>query len=264
MNRANRVLSIAVGLALSGAVAAQSAGTAGAGEATRGTASPSVNAPTGAPATPPATIGATHALRAVEDMVMDPASGRVLHALVSIGGVMGVGDKKYAVPTKDLSVFSKSADDSVPAKVTLGTPPDSLTPAKKLDKDSPYVMASKLIGTGIGNSEGKDVGEIEDVIVNLPSGEVLYAMVEFKEIVAPDHRLFAFKMSDFQRDKDGRKLVLDVTKETVNQVPSIDKTRIDKVDLSETSWAQANPAGSTTTEGTSAGAAANGAVPKGN
>jgi sporulation protein YlmC with PRC-barrel domain len=303
-----------VGLSLTGAVAAQSSGT-GPGT-TRGTASPSVTSPTGAPTSPSAAQAATHELKVVrlsklddvnvydssqkkigevDDMVLDPASGRVLHALVSIGGVLGVGDKKYEVPTKDLKAFSKSADDSVPAKVTLATPPDKLTEAKKLDKDSPNVLASKLIGTDVDDSQGKDIGEIKDVIVDLQSGEVQFAMVEFEESVAPDDKLFAFKMSEFQKGKDDKKLVLNVTKDSVNKVPSIEKGRIDKIDLSESSWAQApgqaagaasasggsttagsTPAagqsGSTATQGTSpggastgaAGGASSGAAPKSN
>ena len=280
MNSAHQMLSIAIGLALSGTVAAQAGGDSGGGGTSRGTASPSVTSPTGATASPPAATMATHQLKVtrlskldgvdifesnarrvgeIEELVVEPASGRVLHALVSIGGVMGVGDKKYAVPIKDLNAFSRSADDSVPAKVTLATPPDSLTPAKKLDKDSPYVLASKLIGTEIDDSQGKGVGEIEDVIVNLQSGEVQFAMVEFEKEVAPPDQLYAFKLTDFQRNKDGRKLVLDVTMDSVNRVPSIAKDRIDKIDLSESGWTQApgkpaaaaqSPGGSTATGST--------------
>lgn len=284
MNSTKRIISVAVGLALSGAAAAQSAGSPGA-ETPRGTASPSVTSPTGAPAVTSPAAAATHQLKTarlskldgvniydsntkkigeVQDVIVDPASGKVQHVLVSIGGVMGIGDKQYAVPTKEIGVFSKSADDSVPAKVTLSAAPDSLTPAKKLDKDSPYVMASKLIGTDVDDNNGKNVGEIEDVVVDLESGQVQYALMEFDKSWSPEDKLFAFKMSDFQKGKDDKKLVLNVTKESLNEAPSIDKSRLDKTDLSDAGWVQKlGQAGAGAGGATAAGAPTPGASPGG-
>jgi sporulation protein YlmC with PRC-barrel domain len=34
----------------------------------------------------------------IKELVLDPASGQVVYAVVSFGGVMGVGDKLFAVP----------------------------------------------------------------------------------------------------------------------------------------------------------------------
>jgi len=194
----------------------------------------------------------------VQDLVLDPASGRVLHALVSIGGVMGVGGKHYAVPTKQLRVFSRSAEDGVPMKVELGVAPDSLTPAKSLDKDSPYVMGTKLVGTDVNDSGGKNAGEIEDLIVDLQAGEARVALVEFDKDWSLGDKLVAVPMSEFKRDKDGKDLALNVTKESVGQKPGIEKSRIDKVDLSTQPWMQAatGAGGTGSTGATTAGSAA--------
>lgn len=260
LSSTRKILAVAVGLALSGAVAAQTAGSPAPGGTAPGAKSP---ASTPAAATPAKSSAAeaTHELKAVrlsklagvniydneskkigevKDVVLDPSSGQVQHAVVSIGGVMGVGDKEHAVPLKDLKVYSKSADDSVPAKVTLASGPDSLPPAKKQEKDSPHVLGSKLIGTDVNDAEGKDAGEIEDLVVDLQSGQVQYALMEFDKAWSLNDKLVAFKMSEFQRDKDGKSkdLVLNVTKESVAQKPSLDKSRLDKTDLSDASWLQ--------------------------
>jgi sporulation protein YlmC with PRC-barrel domain len=38
----------------------------------------------------------------VKELVLDPQSGQVVYAVVSFGGVMGVGDKLFAVPWRVL------------------------------------------------------------------------------------------------------------------------------------------------------------------
>jgi sporulation protein YlmC with PRC-barrel domain len=258
MNGKNPILALAVAVALplAGPAAAQTDADRG-----RGAASPAVSTPPGgaAASTAPA-AAATHELKAVrlstlegvnlydgndkkigevKDLVLDPASGRVLHALISIGGVMGIGEKEYEVPTRQLQAFSRSAEEGVPTKVQLNAAPESLAPAKKLDKDSPYVLGTKLIGADVDDSDGKDAGEIKDVVVDLPSGEARFALIGFEDGWQADDKLVAFPMSSLKRGADGKDLALEVTRETVGQAPSVEKSRIDKVDLSTQPWMQA-------------------------
>lgn len=282
-----KILAVAVGLALCGAVAAQTAGSPAPGGTAPGARSPAGAPAAATPARSPA-AEATHELKAVrlskldgvniydseskkigevKDVVLDSTSGQVQHAVVSIGGVMGVGDKEHAVPLKDLKVYSRAADDSVPAKVTLASGPDNLPAAKKLEKDSPHVLGSKLIGTDVSDAEGKDAGEIEDLVVDLQSGQVQYALMEFDKAWSMDDKLVAFKMSEFQRDKDGKDLVLKVTKESVAQKPSLEKSRLDKTDLSDASWLQkvgsdtAGAQGGSTTAGSTGAGSSGGSTP---
>jgi sporulation protein YlmC with PRC-barrel domain len=43
----------------------------------------------------------------IEDLVMDPVSGRIRYAVLSFGGFLGLGDKLFAVPWKDLKPVLK-------------------------------------------------------------------------------------------------------------------------------------------------------------
>jgi sporulation protein YlmC with PRC-barrel domain len=271
-----RILALAVAIALSWTAPAVAQSGA---EGPRGTASPAVSTPPGgAAATTAPAAAATHELKAVrlsklegvnlhdrddekigkvKDLVLDPSSGRILHALVSIGGVMGVGEKEYSVPTGQLRAFSRSADEGVPTKVRLDAAPDSLTPAKKLDKDSPYVMGTKLIGTDVDDSAGEDAGEIEDVIVDLPSGEARFALIEFEDGWPVEDKLVAFPLSSLKPAAKGKDLTLDVSRETVGQAPSISKSRIDRTDLGAQPWMQASTPGGGAQSEKGAGAPAN-------
>jgi len=60
----------------------------------------------------------------INDLVFDPESGRISYAVVSIGGVLGVGDKLIAVPVtslrpqpgqKHLVLNMDKASDCIPA-----------------------------------------------------------------------------------------------------------------------------------------------------
>jgi sporulation protein YlmC with PRC-barrel domain len=250
MNGKHRILATMIAIAFASLALAQ-------GNMAGGTAAPARNGPAGA--APGA--AATHVLKAVrlsklegvnihdgdgkrigevEDVVVDAASGRILHALVSIGGVMGVGDKHYVVPLKQLQVYSRSAEDNTPLKIQLGTPVDSLEAAKPLDKDSPYVLGTKLLGTDVDDSGGRDAGEIEDLIIDLQAGEAKVALIEFEKEWPLGDKLVVVALPELQRGK-GKDLLLDVSKDTVAQKPAIEKSRLDKVDLSAQPWMQAQP-----------------------
>ncbi len=64
----------------------------------------------------------------IEDMAIDMKSGRILYGVLSYGGVMGIGDKLFAVPWQSL----KLADDY--KTITLNVTKDQLKNAKGFDK----------------------------------------------------------------------------------------------------------------------------------
>ena len=43
----------------------------------------------------------------IEDVVIDPASGHIRYAVLSYGGFLGIADKLFAVPWKDLTLVPK-------------------------------------------------------------------------------------------------------------------------------------------------------------
>jgi hypothetical protein len=65
------------------------------------------------------------------------ASGRIAYAVLSFGGVLGLGDKLFAVP------WSALALDTVNKRFTLGVPKDTLKDAPGFDKGHWPAMADK-------------------------------------------------------------------------------------------------------------------------
>ncbi|MGE0798241.1 MAG: PRC-barrel domain-containing protein [Lautropia sp.] len=168
----------------------------------------------------------------IDDVTVDAKTGAIQQVIVETGGVAGVGAKKHVVPLSDLQLFSKAADDSIPVKATSRQPLAGLPAPQKLERDSPYVSAGRFIGTDVLDAEGKQIGEIEDVIVDLQSGQARVALMEFDKSWSPIDKLYAFQMSEFQPSKERNKLMLSVRKEALEGLPSISKSELDKADLS--------------------------------
>lgn len=167
----------------------------------------------------------------IDDVMVDAKSGAVHHVILETGGVAGVGSKKHTSALGDLKLFSKSADDSAPAKATLAKGLDGLPAAQKMTKDSPYVEEDDYLDRDVVDASGKKIGEIEDLVIDLSTGQALYALVEFDKSWSPKDKLFAFKPADLMPGK-GKSVQVNATRETLDQLPSLDKSALDKSDLS--------------------------------
>jgi sporulation protein YlmC with PRC-barrel domain len=74
----------------------------------------------------------------VEDLVVDPSSGKIRYAVLSFGGILGMGEKYFAVPWNDLKVFNKGATSAGTQKevyATIDVSKESLKNAPGFDKN---------------------------------------------------------------------------------------------------------------------------------
>ena len=66
----------------------------------------------------------------VEDLMIDTATGQVNYAVLSFGGILGIGDTLFAVPLQAMKV---DTDDE---ELILDVPKDRLANAPGFDKDN--------------------------------------------------------------------------------------------------------------------------------
>jgi sporulation protein YlmC with PRC-barrel domain len=97
-----------------------------------------------------------------------------------------------------------------------------------LDKDRlrprGMVRASKLIGTDVEDATGKNLGDIDDVVVDDGSGRVVYAVLSFGGFLGMGDKLFALPWSSLTPSaKDEHKVVLDVPKDRLEKAPGFEK-----------------------------------------
>ena len=69
-------------------------------------------------------------LGTIEDLMIDPARGRVQYAVLDFGGFLGIGDKLFAVPLEAFDV------DTANERLTLDVTKDRLESAPGFDKSN--------------------------------------------------------------------------------------------------------------------------------
>ena len=79
----------------------------------------------------------------IKEFMIDMSSGRIAYAVLSFGGMLGMGDKLFAVPWAALTL------DTVNKRFTLNVPKEGLEEAPGFDKDSWPHMADKAWAGGV-------------------------------------------------------------------------------------------------------------------
>lgn len=83
--------------------------------------------------------------------------------------------------------------------------------------------ANALIGDHVRNPEGEDLGRIEELMIDLGSGRVVYAVLSFGGVLGIGDKLFAIPWDALRLDPDDNEMVLDVKRETLESAPGFDK-----------------------------------------
>lgn len=102
-----------------------------------------------------------------------------------------------------------------------GQPREKEALAKTNDR---MARASKLIGTDVEDPAGKNLGDVEDVVIDDATGRVVYTVLSFGGFLGMGDKLFAIPYDALRANpKDDDKLVLDIAKEKLKAAPGFDK-----------------------------------------
>jgi len=89
----------------------------------------------------------------------------------------------------------------------------------------PEVMAARtLTGNKVYNAQGEDIGEIEDIMLDVPSGRIAYAVLSFGGVLGIGEKFFAIPWSALVLDATRECFVLDIDKERLKDAPGFDKS----------------------------------------
>jgi sporulation protein YlmC with PRC-barrel domain len=108
---------------------------------------------------------------------------------------------------------------------------------KKTDPDRKFrsvLAASTLAGDSVRNAAGEDLGKIDEIMIDIPSGRVAYAVLSFGGFLGMGDKLFAVPWSALKVDEDDKCFILNVDKRTIEQAPGFDKNNWP--DMSDISW----------------------------
>jgi sporulation protein YlmC with PRC-barrel domain len=96
------------------------------------------------------------------------------------------------------------------------------------------LSASSLAGDRVRNNAGEDLGKIEEIMIDIHSGRVAYAVLSFGGFLGMGNKLFAVPWHALAVDLSNHEFVLDVSRETLENAPGFDKS--DCPDMADPDW----------------------------
>ena len=85
------------------------------------------------------------------------------------------------------------------------------------------LTASSIIGDSVENQEGEKLGSIDNLMINIRTGMVEYAVLEFGSFLGIGGKLFAIPFTELQLKPEKRVFLLDRNKEFLEKLPGFDK-----------------------------------------
>ena len=95
--------------------------------------------------------------------------------------------------------------------------------------------ATTLVGDEVCNQGGERLGELKEIMLDVRSGRVAYAVLSSGGVLGLGSKLFAVPWRALRLDTGNKRLVLDVHKELVETAPGFDPDRWP--DMEEPNWA---------------------------
>jgi sporulation protein YlmC with PRC-barrel domain len=99
----------------------------------------------------------------------------------------------------------------------------------------PHLMgADTLMGNDVYNTDDDDLGDITEIMLDMRSGRVSYAVLSFGGFLGMGDKLFAVPWSALKLDTVNKRFVLDVKKERLESAPGFNKAHWP--DMADASW----------------------------
>jgi len=86
------------------------------------------------------------------------------------------------------------------------------------------LTATSIIGDSVENNEGEKLGEIDNLMVNVHTGNVEYAVIEFGSFLGIGGKLFAIPFKELRVNPAKKVFVLNRDKDYLKKSPGFDKT----------------------------------------
>lgn len=105
------------------------------------------------------------------------------------------------------------------------------------DGPGPRLMgADTLNGNDVYNLQGDDLGDIKEIMLNVNTGQVSYAVLSFGGFLGMGEKLFAVPWNALTLDTVNKRFTLNVTKERLESAPGFDSDNWPN--MSDLTWAQ--------------------------
>ncbi len=96
--------------------------------------------------------------------------------------------------------------------------------------------ADTLVGNDVYNQNDEDLGEIKEIMLDMRSGQVAYAVLSFGGFLGVGEKLFAVPWSALTLDTEHKRFVLNAEKEKLERAPGFDQDHWP--DMADPEWAK--------------------------
>ncbi len=105
-------------------------------------------------------------------------------------------------------------------------PVDISTASGQRSRVGPDLMAAdRVIGNMVFGLDGEDIGDISDIMLDISSGKVQYAVLSCGTTLGMGEKLFAVPWEELRLDAERNCFVLALEKAQLRHVPGFDKNR---------------------------------------
>jgi PRC-barrel domain len=94
----------------------------------------------------------------------------------------------------------------------------------KIGGPGPYLMgADTLLGNDVYNAQEEKLGTIKEIMIEMGTGRIGYAVLSFGGFLGMGDRLFAVPWTALILDTTAHRFILNVNKDTLKEAPGFDK-----------------------------------------
>lgn len=196
----------------------------------------------------------------LSDLIVNLSNGRIVFATLASGGFLGLGEETYPVPLSALRYLADTDELAInidEAQLTdtpgfTGDWPDVTNPRYDVEVEQFWrnlgsdvvpnrmasgvrsvsgtvARASNLLNSDIFTPEGENLGNLDDMLIDLGSGEVRYVVLSIGGFLGLGEELRAIPLSAFDLDTRGvfddtaaATLILGVDQAVLEQSPTFD------------------------------------------
>lgn len=97
--------------------------------------------------------------------------------------------------------------------------------------------ANTLVGNEVYNQKDENLGDIKEIMLNMRTGRVSYAVLSFGGFLGMGEKLFAVPWEALTLDTVNKRFVLNVEKDRLENAPGFDKDKWPN--MADQSWAEA-------------------------
>ena len=110
----------------------------------------------------------------------------------------------------------------------------SIVPSMPASEHINAFRVDKIIGSGVINLEGKRIGTIRDLVININTGKIAYAALEFGGFMGFDDKLFAVPWQSLTAVPADGTFIIDQSEKKLKKAPGFDKNNWP--DVNDKSW----------------------------